>query len=189
MQTFKQYLAEAGKGITREEAKSLLKRITSSLRPEMSQPNVQSNGPWWDLMIRDYTYFTPRPGEEDDDWPEFTGEKLLLKKLKPIMKGLDWTFSPEEKDWITISVKAKKLTKSQQKRDAKKKTSDVVGALEGESVDAQDSFWRTFYTNLIPEMHKWQLRKKFITKEQFMDMAAKVKWHDSDAAEEVWSMA
>jgi len=129
---FKDFLTEAKKGVTRDEAKDLFKRIKSSLRPEMSDPSISQNGPWWDLMIRDYEYFTPRPGEEDDDHPDFTGEKNLLKKLKPILKGIDWQFSPEEKSWISISLKAKKLTKKQMAIDKKKKASDVFNAVKAE---------------------------------------------------------
>ena len=187
MQTFKEYLTEAkGKGVTRDEAISLAKSVKSALRPEMTQP-VQSNGPWWEFMIRDYEYFTGRPGEEDDDWPEFTGEASFMRKMKPVMKGIEWEFSPEEKDWVSIRVRAKKLSKAAIKKENKKLTKSVMDAVEGEAEEAESKFYRTFYTNLIPVLAKW--KKKFITRDQFDDMTVKVRWNDPDAVESVWYMA
>jgi hypothetical protein len=195
MQSFKKLFAEGinyqkggkGKGVTKDEAKALLKRINSALRPEMSQPNVMQNGPDWDLMIRDSEYFTSRPGEEDDDWPDFTGEKEITKRLKSILKGIQWTFSPEEKDWITISLLAKKPTAKAAAKDKKKKLLYVADAVAGEKYDAESMKYRQFYKELYPLLGKW--KKKFITKEEFFTLGETSPWFDSDAAEEVWSMA
>ena len=189
MQSFKQYLTEAkGKGVTRDEAKSLLKRIKSALRPDMIMHSVEQNGPDWDLMIRDSRYFTSRPGEEDDDWPDFTGEKDLLRKLNPILKGIEWTYSPEEKDWITISIKAKKLPAKALAKDAKKKFSSLMGQLVDEKEAAEDPKSRQFYSQLYINL-KAGYKKKFITKDDFFAQAERTSWYDYDAAEEIWSMA
>lgn len=186
MTSFKE-LFEAGKGVTREDAGALLKRIKAALRPEMIDHKVGQNGPWWDLMIRDYRYFTPREGEEDDDWPMFTGEKELLKRLKPVLKGIEFTISPEEKDWITISLKAKKITAKAAAKDKKKKTIYVVNSVNNEKVFTDDSYDKRFYTDLLPILQKH--KKKFITKDEFYALAEPVEYFDSNAAEEAWSKA
>lgn len=189
MKSFKQYLTEAtGRGVTDNEARDLLKKIKSRLRPDMIDNAIRKNGQDWDLMIRDGRYFTSRPGEEDDDWPDFTGEKDLLKQLKPILKGIEWTYSPEEKDWITISLKAKKPTAKAMAKDKKKKFTSLMIALADEKYDAQDSGWRQFYSQIYTNL-KAGYKKKFITKVDFFAQAERTSWYDADAAEEVWSMA
>jgi hypothetical protein len=188
MKSFKQYLTEAKKGVTRDEAKSLSKRVKSALRPEDFEPISKRGDEWFTFMIRDYKYFTPRPGEEDDDWPDFTGEKDLMRKLNPIFKGIEWKYSPEEKDWISINIKAKKLSAAAAKKDTKKKTAYVIDAVDGEKDDAEDRNYREFYTILLPLLKKW--KKKSITKDEFYAMGETIRpWFDVDAAEEAWSMA
>jgi hypothetical protein len=187
--SFKQlFEAKAKKAVTREEAKALLKKIKTMLRPDMIQ-GVDKNGADWDLMIRDSRYFTSRPGEEDDDWPDFTGEKDLMRMLNPILKGIEWTYSPEEKDWITISLKAKKLTAKAAAKEKKKKVLMVIDAVANEKYDADDYDWRRFYTDLLPELKDFSKKKKFITKEQFYRVGQQLRSFEMDAAEEVWSMA
>jgi hypothetical protein len=184
--SFKQ-LFEAKKGVDRDTASELLKKIKMALRPEMIRPSVEQNGPWWDISIRDYQYFTPREGEEDDDWPDFTGEKALLRKLKPILKGIEFTYSPEEKDWITISLKAKKVTAKAAAKDKKKKTISVVNSVNNEKVFTDDSYDKRFYADLHPILKKF--KKKFITKDEYYALAEPVEYFDSRAAEEAWSKA
>jgi hypothetical protein len=186
MTTFKQ-LFEAKKGVTRDAASELLNLIKRQLRPEMIRPNIEQNGPWWDISIRDYQYFTPRDGEEDDDWPMFTGEKDLLRKLKPILKGIEFTISPEEKDWITISLKAKKITAKAAAKDKKKKTISVVNSVNNEKVFTNDSYDKRFYADLHPILKKF--KKKFITKDEYYALAEPVEYFDFNAAEQAWSKA
>jgi hypothetical protein len=174
------------KGVTREQATDLLNQIKRSMRPDMTQ-KITQNGDWWDLSIRDSAYFTPRPGEEDDDWPDFTGEKELRRKLNPILKGLDWTYSPEEKDWITILIKAKKLSKAAAKKDLKKKTVDVVNAVGRSRYLTDESWEKKFFEFFYVELSKH--KKKFITKDQYFAISQQTKFSDDDAAAEAWDLA
>jgi hypothetical protein len=188
MTTFKEhYLTEAKKAVDFDTARSLAKRVKSVIRPDMFRP-VAKKGDWFEFDIRDYRFFTPRPGEEDDDWPDFTGGKELERTLKPIMKGLDWEYSPGEKDYIYIRIKAKKLSKAAQKRDAKKKSDEVRVAVAFEMYDAEDSDWRNLYTAILPILKKW--KKKFITKDEFYKIGESVNpWADTDALDNVWAIA
>jgi hypothetical protein len=186
MTTFKQ-LFEAKKGVTREDASELLNLIKRQLRPDMIRPSVEQNGPWWDISIRDYQYFTPREGEEDDDWPDFTGQKDLLKRLKPVLKGIEFTVSPEEKDWITISLKAKKVTAKAAAKDKKKKTISVTNSVNNEAVFTDDKYDLSFYTDLRELLKKF--KKKFITKDEYYRLAEPLEYFESRPAEEAWSKA
>jgi hypothetical protein len=184
MQTFKEhYLTEAKKAVSREQAEEYLNTIKRQINPEMSDP-VRQNGDWWDLMIRDHDFFTDRGGEEDDDHPNFTGDKRLNKILKSILKGVEFQYSPEEKGWITILLKAKKLTKKQLAADVKKKIQPVIDAARNEIYNADDRWDRDYYEQLVDVLKKW--KKKFIKKEQFFDLQKSVKHGDDENANNIW---
>jgi hemerythrin len=187
MTTFKQYLTEAKKAITREQAVEFFKDIKRAINPEMVQPHVYQNGDWWEVSIRDYEFFTPRPGEEDDDHPDFTGGKRLEKILKSILKGVEFEFSPEEKSWISISMKAKPLNKKQLNADAKKLTQSVLEAVRNERFRSNDRRDREFFEELQELLKKW--KKKFIKKEDYMTLQNKTKWGDEELALEAWFKA
>lgn len=189
--TFKQYLAEA-KAVTRDQAKDYFKTIVRQLRPDMHDDFVREVGKdpdrWWDYSIRHYDLFTSRPGEEDDDHPNFTGDKQLNKALKSILKGVEFQFWPEEKSWITIRIKAKKLSAKDIKADAKKKIEPVINATRNAYFDAKDRHDRDFYDGMLNELKKW--KKKFITKEEYFDLTKKVsKWNNDELANEAWASA
>jgi hypothetical protein len=186
MKTFKQvYLAEK-KAATREQASEFRNQIQRAIQPDMID-KLSQYGDWYDISIRAYDFFTERPGEEDDDHPNFTGDKRLNKILKSIFKGFEFEFWPEEKSWITIRVKAKPLSKKQQKADLKKKIDPVRNSVRNEAWKA-DSIWeRAFWNDFKEILAKY--KKKFITKEEYFKLARSAKHGDDEIAEEAWLLA
>ena len=183
MQTFKQYLTEGKKKATREQAQDLYKDVLRAVNPDMHD-NLRQSGEWWDMSIRAYDFFTERPGEEDDDHPNFTGDKKLNKILKSVLKGYEFQFWPEEKSWITIHVKAKPLNKKQQKADLKKLTQTVLESVRNERFKSNDRWVREYYEELQELLKKW--KKKFIKKEDYLTLQKKAKWGDEELALEAW---
>jgi hypothetical protein len=185
---FKKYLTEArdttkGKGVTREDAKVIYKQLQRALRPDMSQQLSKSKfreNEWWDMDFRVYDLFTERPGEEDDDWPNFTGAKQLEKAIKPILKGIGYMVSPSEKSWLSILVKAKKMTKKELKVDARKPKEAVWRKLRFAEVDTYDKYRKEQYNKTSAALKKH--RNKFIKKEQFFELAKKADfgWDDTE---------
>lgn len=182
MKSFKQYLTEAKKKVTREQAQEFLNQIKRAIHPDMMQ-NLGSYGDAFEISFRAYDFFTERPGEEDDDHPDFTGDKRLNKILKPILKGVDFSFWPEEKSWITISLKAKPLTKKQITADKKKKIEAVRDAVRQAYFKTSDRWEMKFYDEFKEILVKW--KKKFITKEDFLKLGN----DDEEAALEAWYLA
>ena len=186
MQTFKSFLAEADSNIDFAAAKQLTKKIKRKLDAEMTQEPYK-NGDSWDLSVRAYQYFTPREGEEDDDWPDFTGGKEVEKKVKSVLpSGIEIQISPEEKDWITISVRSTAPPKAAAK-DKGKKIKDLIGAAENEGAAAPSGKYRIFSVNLAKTLAKHLKRDKRMTEDKFMSVAATTPFYDYDAAAELWS--
>lgn len=190
---FKRYLTEArdttkGKGVTFDEIKNIQKQLTRALRPDMtdqlSKTKIGSDDAW-ELGYRVYDLFTPRPREEDDDYPDFTGDKKLDKILKPILKGIGYRVTPEEKYWLSIDIKAKKLNKKELRADAKKQTELVRRKLKFAEVDVYDKFLKEKFNDTIVALKKH--KNKFIKKEQFIELAKKANFRwDNDEIENFW---
>jgi hypothetical protein len=193
MKSFKKLFEAGKKSATKSEADALYKKVVRALRPEMEH-EVQKNGPDWGFSIRDDRYFTGRPGEEDDDWPDFTGEKEFMRKMKPIMRGYDWSYSPEEKDWISISVKAAKDPAKAAGKDKGKKTKDLAGAAKAEydnigdvsiSGDGQDAVKYRIFTKAFAKRLK-SLKQAKISHDDYHAIAARQPFPDWNWAEEIW---
>lgn len=69
-----------------------------------------------DYRDQDDRYFKSRPGEEDDDWPDFTGgatvRKIVADVFKDISKDVKIEVSPGEKSWISIRIIPKNAEKA-----------------------------------------------------------------------------
>ena len=188
--TFKQYLTEGKKAVDRDTAEGLFKQIYRATNPDGDQRMSERNGKdsrWFEYDIRAYDFFTDRGGEEDDDHPIFTGDKKLNKILKSILKGIEFEFWSNEKSWITIRIKGKKLTAKQLKADKKKKIESVRSAVREASWDSTDNWERKFWDAFKEDLDKY--KKKFITKEEYFDLARNAKWGDDEVAEVAWAKA
>ena len=177
-----------GKGVTWEEIKDIEKQLSRSLRPDMTQKITRAKmrgEDAWDLDFRVYDLFTPRSGEEDDDWPDFTGRKQLDKILKQHLKGIGYEVHPSEKYWFSVLIKSKKLTKKDQRSDARKEKDKVWRELRYAEINASDRFKKEQYNETGAALKK--LRKKFIKKTEFFELAKKANWRwDADDLENFW---
>lgn len=75
---------------------------------------IESHNNAYSWSFRNYDLFTARRGEEDDDHPNFTGEKYMERVIATAEKRSRlskdaYTISvwPDEKSWLTVSAKAK----------------------------------------------------------------------------------
>jgi len=189
---FQQYLTEArdttkGKGVTWDEIKNIQTQLKRMIRPDMTQQISTwkgKDGEWWDLSFRAYDFYTSRPGEEDDDWPEFTGYKKLLKMITPVLKGIGYSIQDSEKSWFSINVKVKKPTKKDQRADSRKEKEKVWWALrDGER--RADRYEKEKYNETADALKK--LKTKFIKKDKFYELAKKINWRwDQDDLDNFW---
>ena len=187
------YLIEArdttkGKGVTWEEIKVIFDKLKRQLRPDMTQKITRAqlrSEDAWDLDFRVYDLFTARSGEEDDDWPNFTGGKQLDKILKPILKGIGYEVHVSEKSWFSILVKTKKLTKKDQRMDARKEKENLWRELRYAEIGTSDRFEKERYNETSAALKK--IKKKFIKKDEFFELAKKANWRwDTDDLENFW---
>ena len=177
-----------GKGVTRDEANVLYKRLKSAIRPDMTQQlskyGKPETGEWWDLHFRAYDFFTSRPGEEDDDWPNFTGGKQLDKILRQHVIGIGYQVDVSEKSWFSIDDKAKKMTKKDQRLDARKEKETVWRELHYAEMRA-DRYDKEKYNETAAVLKK--MKTKFIKKDKFFELATKTNWRwDKDDLENFW---
>lgn len=119
MKTFKEIINESKKFILTPDTDDIeivlrnLKRTLKAERSDQLEKVERGNKIVYTASVRAYQYFTSRDGEEDDDWPNFTGNKDVKKKIenalklnKDIISDID--ISGEEKGWISIIVEVDK---------------------------------------------------------------------------------
>jgi hypothetical protein len=190
----KRYLTEArdttkGKGVTWEEINDIYAKLKRLIRPDMTDQitlNKWKDEEWWDLQFRAYDFYTPRPGEEDDDWPDFTGYKKLIKMISPVLKGIGFSVEDSEKSWFSINVKKKKPTKKELKADAKKQLLPVIQTLNRFTADTWDKYTKEMYQDTIHLLKK-KVKTKTIKKEKFFEVAKAANWRwDDDDLENFW---
>lgn len=63
--------------------------------------------------FRNSDFFESRPGEEDDDWPVFTGKSEVINKStshfsKEVLDAYTVTAYDQEKEWFTVQLRKKK---------------------------------------------------------------------------------
>ncbi|AMM45066.1 hypothetical protein SP15_259 [Bacillus phage SP-15] len=72
---------------------------------------ADSNG-WMYASYKAPNLFRSRPGEEDDDWPEFMGYDQVNNQFQKVFKDLldviEYSIEGEEKGWLSIAVRVKK---------------------------------------------------------------------------------
>lgn len=190
MQSFKRYLTEKSAvideitlGTAKSFTNSLYKRLGGYMKQEPEQ-----NGDWWDLMIRADQYFTSRPGEEDDDWPDYTGHKEVEKIVKRLIPDtFQYEITPEEKSWITISIKPRKQPTRAASKIKSKKYSDLMKAAIKEADALPPGSARVFTLNLIKELRK--VVKPKLTKIEFSEIAMKIPFASINSVEILWNLA
>lgn len=94
-----------------EETKVEVLKILNELWQELGsdgETEVRKNGESFEISFRDDKYFTSRPGEEEDDWLEFTGYDTVLSivedKFKHLLDQVEISIQSNEKSWYTIQV-------------------------------------------------------------------------------------
>ena len=100
-------------------AKKDEKLSDSDLKYELKQmriPHSMKDGPddigggWIAMEFRNHDFFTQ--GEDDDDWPEFSGYSKVVKLVERHFstqlrkKQIDFEVEESEKSWFTVMVKA-----------------------------------------------------------------------------------
>jgi len=90
-----------------QEAKTAL----STLRfpHQDSSDQVEKNGDGFSRGFRVHEFFTSKPSEEDDDWPQFTGRAKVKQIIDNhfahlIKQGVKVDFNEDEKSWFSVYV-------------------------------------------------------------------------------------
>lgn len=86
---------------------SKLKSLTRILGPDgHAEPELTQDyrGTRVSVGYRNYSLFSNRRGEEDDDWPEMTGEGKVQAILAREFPANKFSFSEDEKKWYTVEV-------------------------------------------------------------------------------------
>lgn len=96
----------------KEQAKKELARLSSP--GDWMSGEVEEDGGELRRSFRNSDFYTSRPGEEDDDWPDFTGEQeALAKATRHFSKEvLDFfvinVYDEGEKSWFVVELTPKK---------------------------------------------------------------------------------
>jgi hypothetical protein len=75
---------------------------------------LEEDGPELSRSFRNSEFYTDRPGEEDDDWAEFTGEAEVLSRCRrhfsaEVLATYDLSVYDEgEKCWFAVVLREKK---------------------------------------------------------------------------------
>lgn len=96
----------------REKAKEELSKIRFPNEWNSDSVREESNGSL-ERSFRDDSFYTSRRDEEDDDFPNFTGEKDVLKFLKlklsdDVLNAFDIELYDQEKCWFSVVLVPKK---------------------------------------------------------------------------------
>jgi hypothetical protein len=96
-----------------KKVEQILERLTRKIGRDGDDP-VTMHGNVITKEYRNWEYFTDRPGEEDDDWADFTSQSSVLKMVKDefLNAGLEdkiykITAYPQEKKWFTVQIELK----------------------------------------------------------------------------------
>lgn len=96
--------------LIKDQAKKELSRL-SFPRDWMSN-DLEEDGKTLRRSFRNSEYYTSRDGEEDDDYPEFTGESEVLAHAKrhfsaEVLAVYSIHVYDEEKSWFTVELDEK----------------------------------------------------------------------------------
>lgn len=96
----------------KEQAKKELSRL--KFPGDWMSNDLEDEGRELRRSFRNSDFYTSRPGEEDDDWPEFTGEAEVLRLARrhfsqEVLEVYDLSVYDEgEKSWFAVVLTEKK---------------------------------------------------------------------------------
>lgn len=96
----------------KEQAKKELERL--KFPGDWMVQDIEDDGGEIRKSFRNPDFYTSRPGEEDDDWPEFTGEKEVISRCerhfsKEVLEAFELEVYDEgEKSWFAVVLREKK---------------------------------------------------------------------------------
>jgi hypothetical protein len=96
----------------REQAKKELSRL--KFPGDWDSQALEEDGRELRRSFRNSNFYTARPGEEDDDWAEFTGQREVMDLCQrhfseAVLQAFDLSVYDEgEKSWFVVVLREKK---------------------------------------------------------------------------------